>query len=125
MPNNESDDSVLFRHWIKANPQFSCSLEMKTTHTDSIAFKEVKQEQLDWGEAISGPKGALIRVVGTSGEPDYIWCRNMPAYIVIRYPKSFELISVGTFILEKERSKRKSLTFERAKEISTKSIKLK
>lgn len=125
MKKREASFGILFRHWIKANPMFSCALEDKQSTTNSIPFSCLAQAQIDWAMAISSDKGALIRVIGSSGEPDYIWCRNMPAYVVIRFPREFHLISIGTFVLEKERSKRKSLTTERAKEISTRTVKLK
>ncbi len=120
----EADFSIVFRHWIKANPQYSCALEMKQTSGDSIPFSCVEQHQLDYGMAIRSKKGTLIRVQGGNGEPDYIYLRNTPSYIVIKYPGEFHIISVDTFILEKERSKRKSLTSKRAREISIKSVKL-
>lgn len=115
----EADFGVEFRHWIEKNPRYSCSLEIKRTVTDSIPFSEIKPEQIAWALSISGPKGALIRVQGLTGEPDYIWCCNMPAYVVIRYPKSFYLIHIDAFVLEKQQSKRRSLSSARAQKIST------
>lgn len=125
MQKRESDFGVLLRHWFKKNPRYSCSIECKQTTTDSIPFNAVEQGQIDWALAISSPKGALVRVIGQSGEPDYIWCCNMPAYIAMRYPKFFCLIGIETFLLEKGRSKRKSLTSERAKEVSVVVVPLK
>ena len=43
-------------------------------------------------------------------------------YIVIKYPKAFVMISVNNFIHERDKSKRKSLTYERAIEIAHKII---
>jgi len=60
-----------------------------------------------------------------NGEPDYVWLRNEPAYISIRYPNGFVMITIGNFLFEKEKSKRKSLTWTRAKEIAHKVIHLK
>lgn len=115
----EAGFGLMFRKWIEKNPRFSCSLEMKQTATDSIPFSCVEEEQLIYGMAIRSERGVLIRVVGTKGEPDYIWCRNMPSYVVIKFPKFFCLIPVPIFIQEKETSTRKSLISSRAKEIST------
>jgi hypothetical protein len=115
----EADFGITFRRWIEKNPRFSCSLEMKQTTTDSIPFSAIEEEQLIFGMAIRSEKGVLVRIKGTIGEPDYIWCRNMPSYIVVRYPKFFCLIPVPIFIQEKQRSKRKSLVGSRAKELST------
>jgi len=119
----ESKFSILFRHWIKANPRFSSSFEMKQTTTDSLPFSAVTEEQLTYGMAIKGNKGVLLRTQAvTEGMPDYVYLRNTPAYIVVKYPRFFCLIDVETFTLERDRSKRKSLTGARAKEISTVSV---
>jgi hypothetical protein len=121
----ESKFSILFRHWIKANPQISGTYEMKDSKgKDYINFSEVTEDQINYGLAINSNKGTFIRVQAINGgEPDYVYFRNSPAYIVINYPKTFSIISIGTFILEKERSKRKSLTEQRASEISVKTVK--
>ena len=119
----EASFGVLFRAWIIKHPRYSCTLELKQTKTDSIPFSAVEPAQVAWALQISGPKGALVRVQGLTGEPDYIWCCNMPAYVVIRYPRSFHLISIGTWLMERDGSKRKSLTEVRAFEISTVSVK--
>ena len=126
MIQRESKFSILFRHWIKANKMLTCTFEMKDSRgKDSIPFSEVKQAQIDWGLAVNSDKGVLIRIQAIAeGMPDYAYFRNEPAYFICKYPKSFSIISVGTFLLEKERSKRKSLTELRASEISIKTIKI-
>ena len=123
----ETKFSLLFRSWIKAHPRYTCSIELKDTRgKNSFPFSEVKQAQIDWALAISSDKGVLIRIQPiVEGLPDYIWMRNEPAYVIIKFSHSFSIISIGTFVLEKERSKRKSLTEERAKEISVITVKLK
>lgn len=99
---------------------------MKDTRgASSLDFSEVADAQLNWARDISSDKGALIRVQGLSGQPDYIWARNMPVYIVIRYPRFFCLISYGNFIQQKKASKRKSLTAARAHEIADVTVKIK
>lgn len=124
----EANFSLVLRHYLKANPlPLSSHIEVKDTRgKDSFPFSEVKEEQVNNALASNSPKGNLIRVsVGTIGAPDYCYYRDAPAYIVIKYPKVFVFITIGTFLLEKERSKRKSLTVDRALEISVKSVKLK
>lgn len=120
----ESKSAITLRHWIKANPFLTSSLETKDTRGKSyLNFNEVSQAQLDWGIAIKSDKGVLLRVVAVAeGMPDYIYMRNEPAFIVIKYPKRIEIIDVETFILEKKRNKTKSLTSKRANEISVKTI---
>ena len=98
-------------------------LELKDTDgADSFYFREVSDIQIAEGLKTKRT-GSLVRVtVGTTGTQDYIWRYKDPAYIVIRYPKSWCFIDIDTFVLEKERSKKKSMTEERAKEISIKVI---
>ena len=121
----ESKFGILFRHWIKKNPQFSCTIETKATPTDSIPFREIKQAQLDWAMAIRSDKGVLMRVQAVAeGMPDYVYCRNMPSWLAIKFPKGFVLLSPDRFIAERDKSKRKSLTWARAKDISSKVIHL-
>ena len=122
----EADSSLILRHWLKAHPQETCSLEVKDTRgKNSLPFSEVKQAQLDYAEAIMSDRGVLLRTQAVvEGMPDYIYLRNEPAYIVIRYPQVIHIISASNFVFEKERSKRKSLTQERAAAIATTSINL-
>lgn len=128
MKHKEADASIIFRHWIMANPQYTQCIEMKDTNgKDYLPFSEVKQAQLDFADAImNSPKGVLIRVQATvEGVPDYIYLRNEPCFIPIRYPQVIHIISVNNFIFEKEKSERKSLTEDRARAIATISIPLK
>lgn len=124
MSKQESKFSILFRHWIKSNPQISGSYEMKDSKgKDYINFSEITEDQINYALSINSNKGTLIRVQAINGgEPDYVYFRNAPAYIVINYIKTFSIISIGTFLLEKQRSKRKSLTEQRASEISIKTV---
>lgn len=124
----EADFSILLRHYLKAHPlPVSCPLEVKDTRgAKSFPFSEWPQEQRD--NAMSSKKndkGNLIRIsVGTTGAPDYAWYIHSPAYISIKYPIGFVIIDAETLILEISRSKRKSLTWERAKEISIRTVSL-
>lgn len=125
MKAHESKSAILFRHWLRANPWWSTSaIETKDTRgKDSFSFSEVSQAQIDYGLAIKGDKGVLLRVVAVSeGMPDYIWLRNAPAWIVIKYPGSIEIVDVEAFVKEKGSSARRSLTLERAKAIAHLSI---
>lgn len=120
----ESKFGILFRHWLRANPQYTCAYELKQTKGNSIAFGELKDHQQAYLEAVRGDKGVLVRVQGTGGEPDYIYLRNCRACVVVKYPHSFEIIDIGTWVLEKRKSTRKSLTSARAREISAVSVKI-
>jgi len=124
MKKKEADFGILFRHWIKANPQYSSAYELKQTTKDNIAFSCLEDNQINWLQAIKSQKGAFIRIQGTNGEPDYIYLRNVKSWIVIKYPQVFYIINISDFLREKKKSNRKSLTSERAREISTIAIDL-
>lgn len=120
----EADSSLIFRKWWEKNGM-NAPYEMKDSRgKDRILFSEISDDQIRIGLMANSDKGVLIRVErGTVGSPDYIGFKNSPYWIVIKYPKSFEVIGIQTFMLERQK-KAKSLTYERAKSISTTSIKL-
>ncbi len=123
----EADFSIRLRHYLKAHPlPVSTHLEVKDSRgKDSFPFNELKDEQINQALASKSDKGNLIRIsVGTIGCPDYIWFRNAPAYIVIKYPLGFVFIDIENFILERDRSSRKSLTWERAQQIAVRVVHL-
>ena len=127
MKQRESSFGTLFRHWILANPpKLSGTYELKQTTTDSIPFTCLDDHQADFSLAIKWSKtGVLIRnESGTVGAPDYSYYNNAPAYIVIKYPAGFVIIDIETFLEEKKRSKRKSLTWERAQDIAYRTVNL-
>ena len=127
MKKREADFGVLFRHWIKANPRYSCALELKQTEGNYIPFECLPQHQIDYLLAINSDKGVLVRVQGINGEPDYIYLRNEPAYVFVKYPGEFHGIAISQWVDEKERSykaKRRSLTAARAREIAIVSVDL-
>lgn len=121
----ESKASILFRHYIKKNKMYTCALEMKQTITDSISFSCVTQAQIDWGMAIKSKEGVMLRVQAVAeGMPDYIYLREEPAYVVIKFPKMMCVIDIETFDIEKKRSQRRSLTSSRASDIAIISVPL-
>ena len=116
----EADFGVYLKHQTEASRPATCSMEIKHTRgKDSFPFNEATDAQITFAKLISSDKGAWIRVIGMNGEPDYIWLKNENAYIIIKYPKGICYITIGTFLQEKETSGRKSLTWERACELST------
>lgn len=124
MKKREANFGVLLRHWLKANPRLSSALELKQTTSNALPFNALEPQQIDYLLAVKGKQGTLIRVQGIGGEPDYVYLRNAPATVVIRFRKEFHLIDIDAFLLEKKRSKRKSLTNERARDISIVSVKI-
>ncbi len=133
MIKREAKFTVLFRHWLMANPMWSAAFELKQTTNDSLPFSAVQEHQLDALLAVSeGAKGLLYKAPDDSRgvKPmDLLYLRNADAYVVIKYPEFFCLIDVDAFIKEKEKSNkkgnRKSLTSDRAQAIAYKVIKTK
>jgi len=123
---HEAKFSIAFRKWLEENPRHSCTFEMKDTRgKGSLPFSEVKGKQINWARAVKSDDGVLMRIEPIiEGMPDYAYYRNAPAYIVIKYPKMFCLIDVDTFVLERDRSKKASLSASRADDISTLTVKL-
>jgi hypothetical protein len=119
----EADAGVDLKHYFERTTPNTCSIEVKHTRgKDYLLYSEVKDEQIAFALRVSSPKGAWIRTLGMNGEPDYIWLKNEIAFIVIKYPKGVVHITIGNFLFEKQKSKRKSLTWERASEICNKKI---
>lgn len=121
MQKREANFTLLFRHWLKANPMESAAFELKQTRTDSLPFSDVKDHQL---EALLASKGSglLYKAPDDSRgiKPyDLFYLRKAGAYVVIRYPSCFVLIDAAKFALESARSKRRSLTSKRARALST------
>lgn len=121
MIKRESKFSVLFRHWLMANPiKKSCTFEMKQTTRDRISFGSLEQRQWEYSNAIKhGHKGVLMRNVGGRGEPDYNYYYHAPAYIAVKFPGFFCIIDIDAWMLEAGRdSNIVSLTSKRAREIA-------
>lgn len=120
---SEAKFGVAFRKWWNANP-LPGTFELKHTHgKDSLPFSSVEAEQTSFALTTNSKKGCLVRVAsGTIGASDYIGLVASPAWVVIKYPREFHIISIHAFIFEQARSKRRSLTLDRARAISTISV---
>lgn len=116
----EAAFGIEFRHYIeKYHPLHDSTFELKHTHgATSIVFSAVESSQIAWAVKIE-QKGALARVSGTTGEPDYWWLKGAYAFIVVRYPSFWCMIRASEWVRERDRSKRKSLTEERARVIAS------
>ncbi len=122
----EANFTLRFRHWLKANPMPSAAFELKQC-SGSLPFSAVAEHQVDALLAVRSESGLLYKAPDDSRSVkpfDLFYMRAIYAFVVIKYPRSFQIISIDTFLLEKGRSKRKSLTESRAKEISIISVKL-
>lgn len=98
---------------------------VETKHTrgnDSISFSEFRASQRNWGMIAIGNKGKMFKMSDMSPEHkpgDYFLIGLQDYWIAIKYPKFFVVIDIEKYLEEEKRSKRKSLTAERAKAIAT------
>ncbi len=119
----ESKFSLIFRKWWEQHP-LPGEIELKDTRGKNyLSFSEVSDGQVQIALKATSKEGILVRcTVGTTGRADYSGLVNSLYWIVIRYPHIFHVISLESFLLEKKRSLRKSLTEERANKIATISV---
>lgn len=101
------------------------AFELKQTTSSSIPFSAVQEHQING--LLAAKKGQILYKAPDDSigmKPfDFFYLNKSQAWIVIKFPTAWEIIDVETFILEKERSKRQSLTAGRAHEISTITVK--
>lgn len=121
LPKQNKKKEATFGVWLKGYtekypPKVTTALECKQTEKYSIPFSEVTSKQIAYG--LKMKTGAWIRVQGLNGEPDYIYVVNAKSYIVIKFPNVKCWIDVEEFVKERDTSKRKSLTVEKAMFIS-------
>lgn len=100
------------------------AFELKKTDTKSISFDCLEDGQRRGLPAIRN-HGEFIKK--SDADPrekscDCVSIPPIPAYIVIKYPEAFVMILIEDFFFEEDNSERKSLTFQRAKEIAVRVI---
>jgi len=122
MKKREADFGKQFRAWVKSQKDLpSAAFELKQTTKDYISFSALQDHQEIALLAVSS-SGLLYKAPDDSRgvKPfDFFYLKRAPAFVVIKYPKGFEGIAIENFIAERERSQRKSLTYDRAKLISS------
>lgn len=121
----EKNYQTIFNHWLKNVYKKTGAFELKLTKTNSLPFISVVPHQIEALKAASDR--GLVYKIPDAGYQNPFDCFSMfgvPAFVVIKYPLSFEMITIDNFIYERDRSKRKSLTYERAQAISNISIKI-
>jgi len=117
MKKREADFGTYFRHWLKSHPMYSGAFELKQTTGKSLPFPDVQEHQIEALQAASSRHGILYKAPDDSRgiKPfDYFYLRNAPAWVVIKFPDAFHIISISNFVEEKEKSilQRESYTFE-------------
>jgi hypothetical protein len=118
----EKDFQTTFSHWLKQVWKKTGAFELKIVHGDSLPFSDVQDHQIAALEAVRWSTLVYkIPDVGYQNPFDCFAMTEQPAYVVVYYEtkRFFCLIDIDTFTLERSRSKRKSLTSGRAREIAT------
>ena len=119
----EANFGKQFRAWVKSQKDMPpAAFELKQTLIDYIPFSALQEHQEYALLAACGKEGILYKIGDDSRgvKPfDFFYLARAEAYVGIKYPKGFEVITIENFIAERERSVRKSLTYERAQAIST------
>lgn len=113
--------TTAFRPWALKKFEYTAIFEVKHTHgKDSLAFSEVKASQVAKMIQIRHHKFLWKNPdTGEETPPDFFLLVKEPTFVVIKYPKGVAIIPIDVWCLESQRSKRRSLTWERAKDLST------
>jgi len=118
----EADFGIRLRHWFEKTKPFPQTIELKQTETNRFLLSNIKDNQLAFAHGVRSSTGRFVRVQGMNGESDYIWLKEFPSFFAIKYPDCVCILSPE--IIEQEKKRGKSITKERAQEVSVKVIKL-
>ena len=124
---SEADFCTEFGRWVKhAKLSSSMALEMKVSETDSIPFSALEEHQAD-ALLAAKHKQLYFKIPDTSFSPlpcDSFLLVNAPGMVVVMFrsqdhgQKEFFMIPIDAWKYEELSSERKSLTEDRAREIS-------
>ena len=112
---NKQDEAafgLLFRSWHRKS-MVEGVFELKHSKGKAVIRRDVVEAgQVAWGMEIM-TKGRLIRVIGSTGEPDYVWAK-CPSYVVVRWVGCFTLIRMDVWIgmgktIKEDEAKQKAL----------------
>jgi len=121
----EQKFNTYFNAWVKNVYKKTAAFECKQTTTDSLPFSAVQPHQVQ--ALLCASEGVFVWKIPDAGYQNPFDCFSLvgvPAFVVVKYPGFFCLISIQTFLEERQKSPRKSLTSARAISIATEVIKL-
>jgi len=137
----EKEMQTLFGKYLQSNPPIkSETYELKICRSKSLLFNAVKKHQIEglinatrglYHKISDSPIFAGSKTRFTKPKPfDCLYLKHIIGYVVILFykpwkPKITYIIDIYSFLNEKKKSDRKSLTEDRAKEIAHKIIILK
>lgn len=118
----EKDFQIKFGHWVKAFWKESGVFELKLAKGFLMPFDAVADHQI--AALLATKKDSLFFKLPDCGYQnpfDCMFLKEISAYVVVMFykpgQKEFIMIDAEVFLLEKQRSQRKSLLESRAKEI--------
>lgn len=103
---------------------YYCNWEIKQTTTESFPYDKLPDHQIHsllaaqeegytWKHSDLDPR---VKPFDGSTIPP------LKGVVVIKYPKAFVIITINNFLYKRDQSKRKSLTYQEAKDIADKII---
>lgn len=116
----EANYTPIFEKYLRLK-RLVGAFEIKQTTSDAILFSAVEDHQIEGLLAVQ-QSGFVYKLSDADSRRkpfDVVATSWMTGYVVIKYPKITCVMTVNNFVWERDHSKRKSLTLERAKEIST------
>ena len=120
---SEADFGLKFRDFLLKTHKQTGIFELKVAKNNRLPFSAVLPHQIaSLEQARHSTLVFKIPDMGQSNPADYISYHRSPAWIVIRYDTHFCMITIDNFNAERflsNKSKTKSLSWERAREIAT------
>lgn len=120
MNKKEAKFQTVFNQYLRKKKLFGY-FELKEATGDSLPFSAIKQHQLN-GLLAASRNGFVWKLSDQDQREkpfDCMYTKPAGAYVVIKYGKVFYIITAQMFHFQSEVSESKSLTKQRAKEIST------
>ena len=116
----EADFGLKFRDWLLKVHKQTGIYELKVAKNNRLPFSAVLPHQIaSLEQARHSTLVFKIPDMGQSNPADYISFNRSPAWVVIKFTNHFCMISIDNFQAERFKSKSKSLTFERARNIAS------
>lgn len=123
MKKREANFQTIFNQYLRKK-RLVGFFELKDAKGDSLPFSAVKEHQLS-GLISASNMGFVWKLSDEDSRQkpfDCFYASPANGYVVIKYGKVFYIILAQTFELERDLSTRKSLTKQRAKELSTSEV---
>ncbi len=109
-----------FRPWALKHFNYTAIFEIKYARKEYLNFSEVKSHQVANMLKIRHDKFLWKNPdMGDTTPPDFFLLIKEPTFVVIKFKKGVSIIPIDLFLMESKQSKRRSLTWNRAKELST------